>query len=134
MTSRPAQIVAFVCEHGAAKSVIAAEYYRALAANRGKTVVVRPFGIDPDSEVPSHVVDGLRRDGIELSDRTPVGVASESLADADLVVVIGCELPIASAPSIPVVRWDGVPAVSDGYDAARTAIVQRVERLLDESA
>lgn len=97
-------------------------------------VVATPFGIEPDSEVPSHVVDGLRRDGIELSGRTPVGVAGESLADADLIVVIGCELPMASTPSIPVVRWDGVPAVSDGYDVARAVIVERVERLLDESS
>jgi len=127
-------MVAFVCEHGAAKSVIAAEYYRTLAADRGRTVVARPFGIDPDPELPTGVVDGLRRDGIDVSGRLPARLAPDSLGDADLVVVIGCELPIASAPSIPVVRWDDVPAVSDGYDVARAVIVKRVERLLDESA
>lgn len=133
MTDTPTRI-AFVCEHGAAKSVIAAEHYRALAANRGRTVVARPFGIDPDPEVPSHVVEGLRRDGIDVSGRSPARLSPESLADADLIVVIGCELPAAGAPSVPVVRWDGVPAVSDGYDVARAVIVERVQRLLDEGS
>lgn len=134
MTNPPARVVAFVCEHGAAKSVIAAEFYRALAASRGQEVLTRPLGLDPDPELPSHVVDGLRRDGFDVAGRLPARLADDALADVDLVVVIGCELHVADAPSIPIVRWDGVPAVSDGYDAARTAIVHRLERLLDETA
>ena len=120
----------FVCPHGAAKSVIAAEFFRSMAADRGLSVQAQAFGVEPDPEIPAPVLEGLRRDGLEIAARQPEEPDPNSLAEADLVVLIGCELIDTQASSGVVVRWDGVPAVSDGYDAARTAIVERVEQLL----
>ena len=57
-------------------------------------------------------------------------VSADSIANADLVVLIGCEVPDVPTDT-PIVRWDGVPAVSDGYEDARAAIVQRLSQLLD---
>jgi protein-tyrosine-phosphatase len=126
--------IAFVCQHGAAKSVIAAELYRSLAARRGRVAVATAFGIEPDPEVPGPVVDGLGRDGIDVAGRIPVEVGAEPLADADLVILIGCDLPAGVSIANPVVRWDDVPAVSDDFEAARAAIMRRLEQLLDDRA
>jgi protein-tyrosine-phosphatase len=125
--------VVFICPHGAAKSVVAAAHYQALAAARGEAVSTASYGIEPDPEVPQGVVDGLRQDGLAVAPDKPVAPSAEALAHADLVVVIGCDLPDGMC-AVPIVRWDGVPAVSDGYDAARTDIAGRVSELLDRSA
>ena len=122
---KPTNVV-FVCQHGAAKSVIAAELLGRLAAERGQLVRSSAFGLEPDAEIPPHVVAGLQSDGVDISDRRPKGLTEDELIGADQVVAMGCDLN----SSVPVVRWDDIPAVSDGYDAARTAIVARLERLL----
>jgi hypothetical protein len=54
------------------------------------------------------------------------------LADADVVVSFGCDvvLPHDDGRARRLVRWDEVPAVSDGYKTARDAIVRRVDSLV----
>jgi hypothetical protein len=50
------------------------------------------------------------------------------------VVSFGCDLDRsvrARTAMPPLVRWDDIPAVSDGYDAARDEIVRRLIPLLD---
>jgi arsenate reductase (thioredoxin) len=51
--------VPFVCLHGAAKSVVAAEHLRRLAAARGVRLEVATAGIEPDDEI-APPVDGRR--------------------------------------------------------------------------
>jgi len=43
----------------------------------------------------------------------------------------GCDLGHLVPPGLTVERWDDVPLVSDGFPAARDAIVKRVQQLLD---
>ena len=50
---------------------------------------------------------------------------------ASRVVSFGCD--VAPRKSVAVDQWD-VPAVSDGYEAARDRIVEKVERLVAELA
>jgi arsenate reductase (thioredoxin) len=119
--------VLFVCQHGAAKSVVAARHLERLAAERGLSVRAGAAGVEPDAELPPHVVDGLAREGIDVGGAAPRALTTELLAGADLVVTMGCDV----ATDRPHVRWDDVPAVSDGYDVARDDIVARVARLLD---
>lgn len=47
---------------------------------------------------------------------------------------MGCDLSRVAPPGAAVTRWEDVPAVSDGYDTARDAIVARVTRLLEDCA
>ena len=121
--------VLFVCLHGAAKSVIAREHFSKLARAEGLDVVCSSAGVEPDDQVPPHVVRGLAEDGIEVPDSTPRPLAGSDIADADLVVSFGCELQ-PTPGSQPVIRWDDIPDVSDGYTAARDAIVGRLRTLL----
>ena len=124
------QRIVFVCLHGSAKSVIAAEECQRLARERGLAVQATAAGTEPDAEIPAHVVQGLLAEGIDVSGRRPRGVTRDELAAASRVVAFGCDLTGLAAPGVAIERWDDVPAVSEDFAAARAAIVARVRRLL----
>ena len=123
--------VLFVCLHGGAKSLIAAEYFNRLARERGLTLVAECAGIDPYAEVPAPVVAGLTREGFEVQQYVPRELALHELTQAACVVSFGCELPTTMSDG-RVERWDDVPMVSDGFDEARDAIMARVSQLVDK--
>jgi protein-tyrosine-phosphatase len=123
--------VVFVCLHGAAKSVVAAAHFRRLAANRGLTIDAVAAGTDPDPELAPAAVKGLATDGLAAAPARPRPVTLYDLDSATRVVSFGCD--VASTKGQPVEQWD-VPAVSDGYAAARDGIVSNVERLVSELA
>ena len=123
--------ILFVCLHGSAKSLIAAEHLNRLATLRGVGVHGESAGIEPDVDVPPPVVSGLASDGIDVRAYRPRQITAELIQDAAHVVVCGCELPASASPAASPERWDDLPFVSDGYETARTAIVERVERLLE---
>jgi arsenate reductase (thioredoxin) len=125
--------VLFVCLHGAAKSVIAATHFRRLANGRGLRADATFAGTEPDAEIAPRVVQELRAEGIDLQGLRPRQVTSEDVASASRIVTFGCDVA-ELGPHVPVDRWDDVPAVSDGYEAAREAIDARVARLVDELA
>src|SRR5258705_12607867 len=63
-TSGPA--VVFVCEHGAAKSVIATAYFNKLAAERGLPFRATFRGTAPQEELSVRAVEGLKADGLSI--------------------------------------------------------------------
>ena len=121
--------VVFVCLHGSAKSLIAAEHFTRLAVERGVAARATSAGVEPDPEIPPKVIDGLLQDGIDVRGRQPRPVAAGELARARRVISFGCELGPLVPLGIPVERWDDVPAVSENYGVARAAILARVEQL-----
>jgi len=122
--------VVFVCLHGSAKSLIAAEHFARLAATRGMPVRSTSAGTEPDAEIPPRVIEGLLEDGMDVRGRAPRRATAEELARAWHVVSFGCDLSGLVPPGVHVERWDDVPAVSDDFKAAREAIVTRLEDLL----
>lgn len=122
--------VLFVCLHGSAKSLIAAEYFGRLAARRGLDVRATSVGTEPDADIPANVITGLLQDGIDVRDRRPRRLTTEDLAKASHVVSFGCDLSRVAPPGLAVERWDDVPAVSADFATARDAIVARLRRLL----
>ena len=125
--------VLFVCQHGAAKSVIAARHLAELAHARGLTLNAAAAGVEPDEVIPPHVIAGLREDGVDDREAPPQAVTRELLENAQIVVSFGCDLSAFPEASGQIVQWKDVPAVSDGYDAARTEIVSRLQAILDEA-
>jgi protein-tyrosine-phosphatase len=125
---RPSRVL-FVCLHGAAKSVVAAAHFRRLAAARGLAVTAAAAGTEPDAELAPAAVKGLAGDGLTAAPARPRPVTLYDLESAARVVSFGCD--VAASKGRRVEQWD-VPAVSDGYAAARDRIVARVERLLGE--
>ena len=128
----PMPRVVFVCLHGSAKSVIAAEQCQRLARERGLVVEAMATGVEPDAEIPLPVIRGLLAEGIDVRGRRPRRVSGDDLAAASRVVAFGCDLTGVAAPGVPIERWDDVPAVSEDFGAARDAIVAHLRRLLSD--
>ena len=123
----PRSRVLFVCLHGAAKSVIAAAHFRRLAAARGLAIDAVAAGTEPDRGAGAGGGEGAGRG---RASRGAGAAAPGHLARpgrAIRVVGFGCE--VAPTHGQPLEQWD-VPAVSDGYEAARDRIVANVERLV----
>ena len=129
----PVQVL-FVCLHGSAKSLIAAEHFRRLAAERGVPADAVSAGTEADREVPPKVVQGLLAEGIDVRGRRPHQVTPADVASASRVVTFACDLGDMAPAGTALDRWDDVPAVSEDFAKARDAIVARVSRLLDECA
>ena len=124
--------ILFVCEHGAAKSVVAAAHFNRQAAARGLPFHAISRGTDPDPCVHPAAVAGLAADGLRPGSE-PALLASAELASAARVVAFSPLPPAHAQPGRAVEVWS-VPAVSEGYEAARAAIVDRVARLVNELA
>ncbi len=124
------QKVAFVCLHGSAKSLIAAEYFNRLAIERNLLFRATTSGPEPDGEVPGNVIAGLKSRGIDVSQYRPTLIAAEQLSDTSLIVSFACDAGRRLAPSKPEERWDECPAVSDDFDIAWIFITGRVEKLI----
>jgi protein-tyrosine-phosphatase len=126
--------VLFVCLHGSAKSLIAAEYFNRLATARGLAARAASAGTEPDDAIPPGVTQGLGDDGIHVAGRRPQRPALADVENAEVVVTFTCELGDQALRAARIERWDDVPAVSQDFKRARDVIVGRVTALLDALA
>jgi len=124
------QKVTFVCLHGSAKSLIAAEYFNRLAAEKKVPLRASNAGPEPDAVVADNVVDGFKARGIDVSGFTPRKIAADQLTDTDLIVSFACDAGSKLAPGRPEERWDDCPTVADDFDIAWGYITTRVEKLI----
>jgi arsenate reductase (thioredoxin) len=125
------QKVLFVCLHGAAKSVLAAADFERLAKERRLPIAAESAGTEPDPEIAPKVLAALKAEGVDLTGQKPRAVTREMAAGATRVIAFGCALGAAAPEGAKVEQWEDVPNVSDGLPAARAAIRERLERLLD---
>lgn len=123
--------VIFVCEHGAAKSIIAASYFNQLAQQKGLILRALARGTNPDLELSEQTIKGLSKDGLEPTEKSPQKLSPNDLGFAQRIVSF-CELPVEYGESITVEQWDDVPPVSVDYEKARDAIVERIQKLLND--
>jgi arsenate reductase len=123
--------VVFVCEHGSAKSIIAAAHFNRIAESKALPYRAISRGVHPDAEIPANIKAGLLEDGLDVSAWKPKLIANDDVGKAERVVTLQCELPKSnSIESSKLVEWDGIPPVSDGFTKTRSAIVERIEELL----
>lgn len=122
------RVVVFVCEHGSAKSIVAAAYFDKLAGERGLNLNAVARGTHPDEQIAPAATKGLAADGLATRGK-PTRLSKSDVAGATRIVAF-CDLP-ADLADRPVEKWQ-VPAVSEDYHAAREAIVRNVSRLLDD--
>lgn len=123
--------IVFVCEHGAAKSVIATAYFNKLAAERGLPYRATFRGTSPQEALSTRAVAGLKADGVAVPDGVPSAIADADIKNATHIFAIGCTLPTAAASSGKAKDWSDVPD-DKGYEAQRDAIVRHVKELLDD--
>jgi arsenate reductase len=124
--------IVFVCEHGAAKSVVAAALLEHLADEVGFEVEIVARGSAPDRDVSQAAAAGLLADGIDVRGSHPQKITRADLDSASMIVSFGPELSHLAPEHARIERWEGIPAIDDGYEAARTAILARLHRLLPE--
>jgi protein-tyrosine-phosphatase len=123
--------VVFVCEHGAAKSVIATTYFNKLAAERGLRARATYRGVNPQTDLSVNALKGLRDDGLSVPDRKPSAITQADVEAATVIFAIGCTLPKNATASGKAGSWDDVPD-DKGYAATRDAIKKHVEQLIDD--
>ena len=127
----PDPMVVFVCEHGAAKSVIATTYFNKIAAERGLRARAAYRGVNPQADLSVGALKGLREDGFAVPDQKPAAMSQSDIHAATVIFAIGCTLPANATASGKSNSWDDVPD-DKGYAATRDAIKKHVERLVDD--
>ena len=129
--------ILFVCQHGGAKSVIAASYFNQLGLPFHGVAAAAE---DPYEEVPAPVVELLQRDGVDVRDFKPRRVDDTDLDGAMRVVSIGCDLSgvPGSQPGTDdglrarLSSWDDVPPASEDLEGSVAAIRRHVDALVAE--
>src|SRR5215471_16617235 len=117
--------VMFVCEHGAAKSVIATAYFNKIAAERGLPYRAIFRGTAPQDELSVRTVAGLKADGVAIPVGKPSAISDQDVAGATHIFAIGCTLPDKAKASGKSSDWSDVPD-DQGYGPMRDAIVRHV--------
>lgn len=126
--------VVFVCQHGAAKSVLAAALLERLAVEQGIALRALARGTEPEPQVAPAVVAGLLAKRIDVTAWQPRPLTPGDLAQAWRVVSFGPDLSHLVPNGTLVQVWSDVPAVADGFQAAQAAIAGRLPRLIKDDA
>jgi arsenate reductase (thioredoxin) len=124
--------VVFVCEHGSAKSVIAAAELASIAKEKGLDLNILARGTNPDAEIPKLVRDGLKADGHDIGSLKPAKVSEKDLKDATKIVSFGPDLTPWLTGGATVTDWSATPSVSENYQAARDYIRKQLEILVQD--
>jgi len=124
--------VVFVCEHGAAKSVVASQYFNKLVAERGLAIRSIARGADPQAELSVSAVEGLRADGLPPAPGVPRPLTASEVRSSARVIAFDCEQPAMKALRGMDACWDDVPATGEDYAGARDRIRARVEAMVEQ--
>lgn len=126
---REIPIILFVCEHGAAKSVLAAAHFNRLAEAQDLDIRAIARGTNPSPVISEQTLQGLSKDGLAPTESEPQKLSLEDTRTAQYLVSF-CKLPAEYTQGAIAEQWDGIPAVSENYERARDAIVERLHQLV----
>jgi len=84
--------ILFICEHGSAKSTVAAEHCNKLAGERNLPIQAISRGTNPDESFPENVIEGLQSDGLKVNAQKPKKLSQTDVASAVRIVAF-CQLP-----------------------------------------
>lgn len=122
-------VIVFVCEHGGARSTIASVYFNKMARGQHLSYTSVFRAITPDSAITKETRKGLEADGFETTSLTPVVVSAKDASPNTLLISLDCTIP----PSYHTYRaWNGIPAISTDYPAARNEIIKKLNELITE--
>jgi arsenate reductase len=122
--------ILFVCEYGAAKSIIAAAYFNKLAHERGLNLQAIARGTEPDDQVSPVTIQGLAQDGLTSTESTPKRLLPSEITSAQHVITFGDILNKKDYQDVDIENWNQVPPVSKDYLVARDVIVEHLKQLL----
>ena len=129
----------FVCVQNAGRSQMSTAFAEQEREQRelDDEVAIVTGGTDPAEHVHDEVVTVMDEVGIDVSDRTPQTVSTETLERCDVVATMGCSTLELDADTVEVRDWalddpDGEDL--DDVRAIRDDIEGRVSDLFDEFA
>jgi arsenate reductase (thioredoxin) len=122
------QKVTFVCEHGSAKSVVAASYLKRIANEEGLDIEVVSRGISPDKTIPEKINQFLESDGLRRYTESPKKLSVTDIRDSDYIISFN-PLPDSLGNLPNFIRWN-VPPIDSGYTAARDSIVTNIKSFI----
>jgi arsenate reductase (thioredoxin) len=123
--------IVFVCEHGAALSVVSAAYFNKLARGQHLDLHAVARGTDPQHDLAISARDGLNADGVPFDRRRPQKLSPREAAQARRIITF-VSLPAEYSALAPVETWNDVPPTGEGYGPARDAIVAHLRKLIRE--
>lgn len=121
--------IVFVCEHGAALSVVSAAYFNKFAQQQHLDWHAVARGVTPQENMSVSAIAGLKKDGVPSEVVKPQAITQEDLDRADYVVTF-LPLPEKLVVKTPVESWDDVKWAPSEYANVRDAILQHLENLL----
>ncbi len=130
---KPKKVIVFVCEHGVAKSVVAAAHFNKLVQERNLPYIAIARGTEPQDSLMMSVVKGLHNEHLAASQK-PAPKLSQADCNTALRSVFFCPIPPSYQRNTNTERWQNVPPVSEDYNRARDSIVADIRHLLDELA
>jgi arsenate reductase len=123
--------IVFVCEHGAALSVVSAAYFNKLAREWHLNLHAIARGTAPQRDIAVSAREGLKADGVPFATKRPQPLSRNDAAHA-LRIVAFTPLPARFSRVAPVQTWEDVPPTSANYGRARDAIVKHIKTLLSD--
>jgi arsenate reductase len=122
--------IIFVCQHGAAKSVIAASYFNKIASERNLAYTAECRGIEPDSAVSPGAREGLTKDDLFNPDIKPQKLLPRDAANVERIILFA-PLPADLRSSVKTEDWSKIENIDADYSKRRDAIVKKINELLD---
>jgi arsenate reductase len=122
--------IIFVCEHGAAKSVIAASYFNKMAKERNLDYTAECRGTHPDSVVSKAAKDGLTKDNLFDPNTKPQKLLSSDTANVERIILF-TPLPSDVKTNIKTENWSTTQNIDGDYEKRRDVIVKKINELLD---
>lgn len=130
-TERP-PVILYSCVHNSGRSVAAARLTQRYGGDR---VVVSSAGSEPGDAVNPVVAQVLGERGLSTDDHRPTRLTYDRVAQADIVITMGCGEACPAVPGKRVVDWElEDPKGKDLQTVRRIVddIDSRVRALLDE--
>jgi protein-tyrosine-phosphatase len=121
--------IVFVCEHGAALSVVSAAYFNKIAKEEHLNMHAIARGTDPQEDISVSAREGLNSDGLPFETKRPQMLSSTDAARARRIVTF-TSLPAKYSGLAPVESWNNVPPTSANYGRARDAILKHLRALI----
>lgn len=125
--------ILFVCVHNSGRSLMAEAFLNQMA--KGKAIA-DSAGTQPANEPNHAVIQAMREEGIDLSQRRPKLLTMQMMQEADRIITMGCGAEaVCPARIVPMEDWgiedpQGKPI--EKVREIRDQIRQKVARLLKD--
>jgi arsenate reductase len=123
--------VIFVCEHGAAKSVIAAAYFNKIAKERNLNWEAVSRGTSPDATIGQSTKEGLIADHLYDQTFIPKKLSVKDTSNAKAIIRFTALPGEFNNSNVRTENWSSLRDIDSGYTLRRDAIVEQINIFLD---